>query len=138
MINHRFIERNTIVDFEDDWYVIKLDEHRYYKRVSGYGLKAVDFVATHPKIGVFLIELKDYEKGRESIPENIDLVMIEKQEDTLKLMRIIEKYYQRQFIYRLMRWINNDKLYPKDWRFWIYTFDHIKKGNYQFIGDISY
>ncbi|MDF1694414.1 MAG: hypothetical protein P1U56_01190 [Saprospiraceae bacterium] len=135
---NKFIEREVEVNFDDEWKVIKLDEHRYYKRVSGYGVSGVDFLAIHPIFGVVLIEMKNYTKGKSSIPNKIDHVMSNKQNDTIRLINIIYKYYQRQRYFRVLQWLNLDYLYPEEWKIWIQAKKHIDNNNYFFLGVVDY
>lgn len=133
-----FRERDVEAIFNEEWSVIKLDEHRYYKRLSGRGISGVDFLAVHPVYGLALIEMKDYTHGEFSIPEDIDLIMISKKEDTIRLIRIIIKYYQRQFYFRLLTFVGWDYLYPKEWIIWLNAKKHVDRDNLFFIGVIDY
>lgn len=133
-----FIERGIEVVFDQDWTVIKLDEHRYYKRISGHGISGVDFLAIHPEFGLALIEMKNYLKGKGSIPENIDSKMIAKKEDTIRLINVVYKYYQRQLYFKILIFIGWEYLYPKDWRVWLSAKKHVDNGNYSFLGVVDY
>ncbi|MEM9546595.1 MAG: hypothetical protein AAGA77_11520 [Bacteroidota bacterium] len=134
----KYIERGVEVSFDNEWKVIKLDEHRYYKRVSGMGISGVDFMAVHPQFGLVLIELKNYEKGRESISSKLDTKMIAKKEDTLRLIDVVYKYYRRQFYFRLLTFIGWKYLYPKEWEIWLIAKRHMDSGNYFFLGTIDF
>ena len=59
MAQRKYIEREVELMFDNEWKVVKFDEHRYYRRLSGYGLKAVDFLAIHVEMGVAFIEMKN-------------------------------------------------------------------------------
>lgn len=134
----RFVEREVEAIFDKDWLVIKLDEHRYYKRLSGKGVRAVDFLAVHSEFGLVMIEMKNYLKGKTSIPSDIDLVMLNKKKDTLRLISIINMYFKRQWYFRLITFIGIERLYPKDWLIWIYAKKHMDRGNYFFLGVVDY
>lgn len=136
--NIRFTEREVEVLFDNEWTVIKLDEHRYYRRLSGQGIRGVDFMSVHPIFGLVLIELKNYTDGADSIPEGLHKVMEAKQHDTLRLIRIINAYYQRQLYFRLLKMLNWDYLYPKEWKIWMQAKAHLERGNYFFLGIIDY
>ena len=137
-INQKYIERNVEVLFDDEWIVIKLDVHRYYKRVSGLGIKGVDFMAVHPIFGLSLIEMKNYANGKNSISDDLDDVMISKRNDTIRLINIVYKYYDRQLYFKCLNFIGWSYLYPKDWQIWIQAKEHLDKGNYFFLGVIDY
>ena len=133
-----FIERGVKAIFDEEWSVIKLDKHRYYKRLSGSGISGVDFLAVHPVFGLALIEMKNYTKGMASIPQDLDQKMVGKKEDTIRLINIINKYYQRQFYFRILRYIGWEYLYPKDWLIWLSAKEHLDKGNIFFLGVIDF
>ena len=133
-----FIEREVKAIFNEEWSVIKLDEHRYYKRLSGSGIRGVDFLAVHPVFGVALIEMKNYTDGKESIPEDLDQKMIRKKNDTIRLINIINKYYQRQVYFRILRYIGWEYLYPKNWLIWLRAKEHLENDKVFFLGVIDY
>ena len=133
-----FIEREVEAIFNEEWTVIKLDEHRYYKRLSGLGISGVDFLAVHTVFGLALIELKNYTDGKLSIHEDIDLIMIGKKNNTIRLIKIINKYYQRQIYFRFSRWIGWDYLYPEEWNIWLKAKEHLDRENVFFLGVVDY
>jgi hypothetical protein len=133
-----FREREVEVIFDDEWTVIKLDEHRYYRRISGQGIKGVDFLAVHENFGLVLIEMKNYKYGIESIPEDVDDRMIEKRKGTLRLINIIHHYYQRQIYFRLLTSLGWRCLFPKEWSLWIQAKRHLDAQNFFFLGIIDY
>jgi hypothetical protein len=135
---HTFIEREVKAIFDSEWTVIKLDEHRYYKRLSGSGINGIDFLAVHPVFGVALIEMKNYTKGKKSIPKDLDLKMLEKRNDTIRLINIIIAYYQRQAYFRLLMFIGWEYLYPKEWMIWLNAKYHIDNENVFFLGIVDY
>lgn len=135
---NQFVERGLNVHFTDDWQVVKLDEHRYYKTLSGRGFKGVDFLAFHKQEGLYLIELKNYSDTNSDIPENLIDVMVEKQEDTLLLLTIINKYYCRQWSYRLIHFLGWRKLYKVEWLLWTDMYAAIESGRYTFLGVVDW
>ena len=138
MSKHIFIERGVEVNFDEEWTVVKLDKHRYYKRISGLGVSGVDFMAVHPIFGLALIEMKNYTKGKASIPKNLDIVMIKKKSDTIRLINIIYTYYRRQKYFQLLTFIGWEYLYPREWKIWMEAKKHVDIGNYFFLGIIDY
>ena len=133
-----FVEREVQANFDKEWGVIKLDEHRYYKSVSGLGLKGVDFIAVHPSFGLVLIEMKNYKNGKDSIPVELSDLMVQKRKGTLKLINTIYKYYQRQFYFRLIIYIGWKFLYPKEWLIWLQAKEHLDNENFFFLGIIDH
>ena len=63
------------IRFPKTWQVIKVDDHPFYRQVSGQGLKSVDFLALDPDWGLYFIELKDY-RHRLSPEEKVDLTSV--------------------------------------------------------------
>ena len=124
--------------FDDEWDVIKLDEHRYYRRVSGMGFNGVDFLAVHPDFGLVLIEMKNYEKGAASISKELDVKMMRKREDTLRLINIVIKYYQRQTYFRVLNALRLTYFFPQEWKIWLQAKRHMDNGNCFFLGTIDY
>ena len=53
-------ESGLLFTFPDNWWVIKLDEHRFYRYVSGRGYKGVDFIIIDDSGKLLLIEVKNY------------------------------------------------------------------------------
>ena len=136
--NKIFVERGVEVMFDHEWTVIKLDEHRYYKRVSGHGISGVDFMAVHQDLGLVLIEMKNYIKGYDSIPGDIDEKMMEKRKDTLRLIKIVNTYFRRQWYFRFLTWMDVSYFYPREWYIWMLAEKHVENENYLFIGVIDY
>lgn len=133
-----FIEREVEVIFGKEWTVIKLDEHKYYKRLSGLGLSGVDFMAVHATFGLALIEMKNYTKGISSISEELDLIMSSKKRDTIQLIKIVNKYYQKQLYFRILRLIGWEYLYPDSWIIWLKAKEHLDNKNFFFLGVVDY
>ena len=138
MRQQKYIEREVALLFDEDWTVVKFDEHRYYKSVSGHGIRGVDFMAVHKDWGVVLIEMKNYPKGKESIPDDLNDVMNVKKEGSVRLISIINAYYNRQWYFRLVTWLGWHRLYAKEWKTWIHAHRHVQRGNYFFLGIVDY
>jgi len=95
-----FQESGLTFQFNEDWVVNKYDEHRYFRRLAGEGLKGVDFLGIYKKEELVLIEVKNYrirykEKPPTAIyniienPEILAEKIQKKAEDTLKAIRRI-------------------------------------------------
>lgn len=108
--------------FDQDWKVIKFDEHRFYLTLSGLSFSGMDFVGIH-KETLYLIEVKNYNQysGKKIVKEIDEFVnaLKEKIKDTLQLFSIIHKYHQRRFLYRsLYPLVNKFPSLNKEWHFW--------------------
>lgn len=113
------------------WQVLKYDTHKYYKTLSGVGLKGVDFVGIYEKDQLVFFEIKHY-RTHKTLP-NATFVFFEdtplfiqhiqdKMDDTVTAIKVIIKYLKRKFWYRsflkLERFIPIRLIINKDWYFW--------------------
>ena len=107
---YEFAESGLTFQFPNDWVVFKYDEHRFYRYVSGEGLKGVDFIGIRQD-RLFLMEVKNYgdrvDLDTYDPMENLLNTAKEqaeryrrKLEDSLRLLEIIRLYYQRRWWYR--------------------------------------
>lgn len=126
------IESDLIFSFsEKDWEVIKYDTHRYYKILSGVGLKGIDFLGVFNKRKVVFFEVKNYRNQHLSKkngylvlenPTNFVQQVAQKLKDTLKAVEVIIQYLERKgwyrFYLRFHTWIPPFIVQKKDWYFW--------------------
>lgn len=107
-----FTESGILFQFDKNWVVQKYDEHRYFRRLCSVGLKGMDFLGIYGKEELILLEIKNYrirytEKPPTAIyhilqhPEILADKIIGKTRDTLQTVRVVNKYYRRNFFYRL-------------------------------------
>ena len=116
--------------------MIKSDEHRFYRYLSGSGLKGVDFMGLVDE-QLILIEVKNYEDrfnkdGHSPATAILDQPQfyaekfVQKFTDSFRLIRIVQQHHQRQFWYRLLYPLF--KRFPifrfkqSDWYFWSKAF----------------
>ena len=114
--------------------MLKYDEHRFYRYLSGSGFKGVDFIGILDEKQLALIEIKNY-KDRFTLDESDptgDLLTdpiayaekySQKFQDTFQLIGIIRKYYQRKWWFKhlrglFLRLIPRNWLLQFDWGFW--------------------
>ncbi len=129
-----FTESGLDFQFSKRWQVLKYDEHRFYRYLSGSGFKGVDFIGILDEKQLVLIEIKNY-KDRFSLDESDptgDLLTdpityaekySQKFQDTFQLIGIIRKYYQRKWWFKQLRQlilqiIPRNWLLQFDWGFW--------------------
>jgi len=132
-----FQESGFSFEFPNSWTVVKFDDHRFYKYLSGDGFKGVDFLCLNEKGELIFLEVKNYlnqyiadgiDPGDNLIqyPENYALEYWNKYLDSIHLIRLIHKYYLRKWWYRQLIKIANPKVYhwakQKDWGFWTSAF----------------
>ncbi len=97
--------------FGKGWTVKKYDRHRYYRGLSGAGLKGVDFICLHNREELVLVEVKNYttRHNREmkksfkvdtKPPEELAHSVQQKLADTLVAIDAVFQYYQRGWVFR--------------------------------------
>lgn len=130
-----YIESGNEYFFDSSWTVIRFDTHRYYKRLSGLGLKGVDFIAYHPDFGIALIECKSYQTA---IPPSLDQALRSKRDNTITVISTIHAYYQRQWSYRLLTRLRLHRRLSQEVRLWTEIHRCISEGRYFFLAIVDY
>ena len=136
----KFVESGQLVSFSDYAKVLKLDDHRYYKYVSGLGFKGVDFMLIDPIGGLFLIELKNYiDCSSQPSDEESASIFYQKCEDTLHLLEIIYAYYMKKWWVRVLvlRCKLRFLLHRED-KIWIDAYSLYKEGKVVLLGDFQF
>ena len=129
-----FSESGLTFRFSKRWKVLKYDEHRFYRYLSGSGFKGVDFIGIIDEKKLALIEVKNYKDRYEqdqvdpseallNDPTAYATQFAHKFKDTFQLISIIRKYYQRRWWFQqprnlLLRFIPRRFLLQFDWGFW--------------------
>ena len=128
-----FEESDLTFQFSRNWVVKKFDDHKYYRILSGYGLKGVDFIGILDQTTLVLIEVKNYKRRKESpkAPNITDILgnkpplidaFVYKIEDTILAINTVHKYLLRKWQFRLnqfiwkhlpIHWFTNG-----EWAFW--------------------
>ncbi|MBX2872501.1 MAG: hypothetical protein KTR30_10390 [Saprospiraceae bacterium] len=110
-----FTESGLRFTFNKDWVVKKYDSHRYYKGLSGMGLKGIDFIALNLKENlVAFFEVKNYRTrfhqntGEPIYPEpkpahQLAQALSDKVSDTLLAIDAITTYYRKSLLYRWLQ-----------------------------------
>ncbi len=107
-----FHESDLTFKFDDNWQVYKFDDHRFYKYLSGQDLKAVDFIAIFKNEFLLLMEVKNYNKRKQSpVAPNIKNILGEepalvhafqkKISDSIRAIRAIRTFYERKWWFRV-------------------------------------
>lgn len=134
-----FIESDLLFYFPDHWVVKEYDNHRFYKNLSGLGLKGLDFLVLNPEGGghLYLMEVKNYRTrvragGIYEAPlksaEELAATVVSKYEHTLRAIRAVHLYYQRKWWYRLLnRLIQNSRYAQYDPVFWTRAYELIRQ-----------
>lgn len=119
--------------FDKKWRVKKYDEHRFYRALSGAGLKGLDFIGLLNQEQLVLIEVKNYkirfpakpppikEKILGAAPTLVE-TMTYKIEDTFLAVDTIIKYYRRRWWYvpflKLFDYLPISYLLSYEWAYW--------------------
>jgi hypothetical protein len=127
-----FTESGLQFSFGPQWAVKQYDAHRFFQGLSGAGLKGVDFIATDGE-RLLLVEAKNYRPQahlRQSdplaavlaAPEAFAAAIAQKAADTLRGIAAIGGYYERKWLFRLLR-PGLLRLRPSllPWRFWAHV-----------------
>lgn len=139
-MNFTWTEGQQQVIFPSGWQCIKLDNHRYYKRISGKGIKCVDFLAVDPNWGLYLIELKDYPKEAQipSIDSNHN-TLLAKKAGSIKLIQTVNAALKRQWYYRVIYLkLKIYRLCPAEWHTWHLAEQCIEDNRFLVLGDFCY
>lgn len=126
-----FEESDLVFTFDRSWVVKRYDSHRYYKGLSGVGLKGIDFIALNIKenLAVFF-EVKNFrtryhrDTGKPirpilKPPETLAQSLSEKVSDTLSAVDAVITYYRKSFLYRwFLPFILRAPFYHYDRFFW--------------------
>lgn len=143
-----FNESGLVFQFNACWVINKYDEHRYFRLLSSAGLKGVDFLGIYKKEELVLIEVKNYrirfkKKPPLSIyrilnnPELVASKIKSKSEDTLKAIRVIYKYYQRKYFFRLifplLKLLRNNSHTVNTWLFWSRAYQLMNEGKIKIV-----
>jgi hypothetical protein len=135
MVEKTFIESDLVFAFPEHWGVREYDNHRFYKNISGLGLKGVDFLLVDPSGAghLYLMEVKNYRtRVREGIvyeaplksPEELAATIAMKYEHTLRAIRAVHLYYQRKWWYRLLNRVIRKSQYTQyDSVFWTQAYE---------------
>ena len=135
----RNFEESGIVfqyDPQNTW-IVKYDDHRYYKWIKGRGLKGVDFLILQKNGPLYLLEVKNYKQSKnhpvEVFPDNLADHLLSKQKDTIKGIKVAAKVIQRKWWYIFFKEFSTwsyltDHLRP-DWMFWLLADSYTLKKN---------
>lgn len=125
-------ESDLEFNFDDAiWQVKKYDDHPYYKKFSGAGLKGVDFIGIYRQEKVVFIEVKNYRAKHPTRQEPFKVLtetksfinhIGDKLEDTFKAVTAINAYFKKKWWYRFFLavepYLSHQWFLLKDWLFW--------------------
>ena len=125
-------ESALLFDFEEtNWIVKKYDDHRYYKPLSGAGLKGVDFIGIFQQKKVVFIEVKNFRAKHPTKKEPFSVLsetnqfitkIADKFEDTFIATTTIKAYLLKKWWYRLFlkfeTQLPTSLFLNRDWYFW--------------------
>ena len=122
-----FEESGYKFEFGPQWKVIKYDDHRFYRILSGQNMSGVDFAAIYKSDTVYLIEIKNFKQYENDIIDKpiteFSEEIIEKGLDSLRLIEVIKKYLDRKFLYRAFyNLVNRFPWLNSEWYFWTELF----------------
>lgn len=116
--------------FGPQWLARKYDDHHFYSRLSGAGLKAVDFITISKDNQLVLWEVKNFSRRKPALTHDPVRKIIEGKEDfiqdvsqkvkdTLRALTAIHGYYRRKWSFRLRQWSMPYLQHSRqNWYFW--------------------
>ena len=125
-------ESDLVFAFDDAiWQIKKYDDHPYYKKFSGVGLKGVDFIGLYKQKKVVFIEVKNFRAKHPTREEPFKVLtetktfinhIGDKLEDTFRAVTAINAYFKKKWWYRFfLKWesyLSSQRFLGKDWLFW--------------------
>jgi len=128
----RLSESDLLFDFDDSaWIVKRYDDHQYYNKLRGAGLKGVDFIGIYKQEKVVFIEVKNFRDKNPYQVEPFEVLeetnlfitkMADKLEDTFRATTAIAAFLRKKWWYRLFvkfeGFIPRHWLLHQDWLFW--------------------
>lgn len=129
---HTYRESGLTIRFSAECEVCKFDEHRFFRWLSGSGIKGVDFLVLCEK-ELFLLEIKNFNQWKgKAIPEDLFEEIEGKKEGTLKVIRVVHSFFLRKWSYRLWkRWVYPMAVARKafsEWHFWTQALEKVETG----------
>jgi len=118
----KFQESAYQFHFTQPWSILKFDDHQFYKVLSGQSLSGVDFSGVYCE-ELYLMEVKNFRIFHEAhqaiTADQLIQDLNEKLKDSIKIIEIINKYFDQKRGYKLFSGII-DKLpfLNRDWYFW--------------------
>ncbi|MEZ4984812.1 MAG: hypothetical protein R2795_07215 [Saprospiraceae bacterium] len=133
-----WVESDLTFFFPAGWGIRKYDKQRFYRFMSGLGMKGVDFLLLSPEgeQHLYLMEVKNYRtrSTEEGIftpilrtPEDLAKHLFAKYDHTIRAIRAIELFYQRKWWYRLLeKQFRQSLRFTQDVVFWAHTFPLVR------------
>lgn len=130
-----FYESGYWFKYSNRWSIIKYDDHRFYRRLSGLSFSGVDFAGVLDGQQLYLIEVKNYSqypaKQNDKPVVQLGYELAEKVNDSLALIQIIHKYHSRKFWFRLFfPLVLRFPFFHREWIFWEKVYN-LTTGDYQ-------
>jgi len=117
-------------------FVIKFDEHRYYKTFSGQGFKGVDYLLVTWE-ALYLIEIKNFSQhasSRAFAQKELNIQFYQKCEDSLIILEKFYEFLQRGFWTRIFilkyGWYFTGQ---REWKYWLKAYRLYQQGKVHMI-----
>lgn len=138
MKNNTFRESGLTFRFDQKWNVIKYDEHKYYRSLSGSSFSGVDFAGIYQCDQTVFLEVKNYMQYDGRIRDTSDNILKkygEKITNTLHLINLIHRYHRRNFIYNwFISLVLKQPWLHRTWFFWTKMHEMIQhKNQFRFV-----
>lgn len=135
-------------EFNKEWVVLPYDKHRYYRAISGEGMRGVDLLGIYRGEQVFLFEIKHFRnpvaignKFTDHFLEHqveLGARICQKGMDTLKAIELIHSYLRKNWFFRqLESWYTTHRFQRSSadhWHFWARLYHLIfERGQWQYV-----
>lgn len=133
-----YVESDRLFHFDEQWTILKYDDHHYYQTVSGRSFSGIDFAGILNQEELYLIEIKNFfQHDNEGIINDVDQFALEIKEkilDSIDLIQIIYKYHQRSWMYRCFNQIiMRFPVLHQTWWFWTRMKELIDQKSFTFV-----
>ncbi len=135
-----FEESGLRFHFHPDCFVMAFDKHRFYKTLSGKGLKGIDFLILDAEGYLHFLEVKNYRTFGNAEDVKLDVSAIQhlmelKLKGTLKVISVANALYERRWWFRLVsaywgQWPWWARLMPEAYLWWRFQ-RVVEEGNYK-------
>lgn len=127
----QFEESRLLIEFDDrQWQVVQYDKHRYYRHLSGHGLKGADFIGIWRDEYLVIVEVKNYQvnPGKKGIEILNTSEIVEhlhrKLGDTVKGIIAAQGFLQRKRLIKFLAYLRSSKFFGPfipagKWTFWL-------------------
>ena len=129
-----FEESRILFEFGNSWDIVAFDKTKFYKTISGLGVKGVDFLGIYEN-RLYFIEVKNFTQYNEIDESTFDFKafrtkIIIKFEDSQRAIRLIHRHYSRKWWHKIRKFLPTRFIswMDKDYFFWEKSYQIMQLG----------